>query len=126
MDANLQATLEDARRILIDRAAKYANDENLWINFETMAEEMDMPIGKVFDFYRRIKLNRLRQSQEDFNDESVYDTLIDIANYSLLEAARIRAKKSSHDLEVKYYQIYLEELITLILSLDQEKYNVTS
>jgi len=85
-----------AAQIQADRRAKYSGEGDPFTNFEVVGRLMGVDTKDVFRFYQAIKFARLLVAAGDFEDESLEDTLIDLANYSLLEAGfRCRNSESS-------------------------------
>ena len=70
--------------VMIERRAKYAGDNHPYFNFAVQAQDMNMPLYEVIKFYLMLKVNRLRASTKDFEDESHADTYLDLANYALI------------------------------------------
>lgn len=75
-----------AAQIQADRRAKYSGDGDPYTNFIIVAGLMKIEVAEVFRFYQAIKFARLIVAAGDFDDERTIDTLIDLANYALLEA----------------------------------------
>jgi hypothetical protein len=78
-----------ASNLCAKRTKKYSVEGNPYFNFEKMAEVLDKPIDEVFKFYMSIKYTRLLAQSGDHEDETITDTLIDLANYALLYAGYI-------------------------------------
>lgn len=79
-----------AAKIMTERRKKYAGDEHPYFNFVDMAHRNQEDILKIFRNYINIKASRLSASiNKDFEDESVLDTFIDLANYALIAAGWI-------------------------------------
>jgi hypothetical protein len=95
-----------AAQIQADRRAKYSGKGDPFTNFEVVGRLMGVDTKDVFRFYQAIKFARLLVAAGDFEDESLEDTLIDLANYSLLEAGfRCRNLTSSapeQDTQMKF------------------------
>jgi len=95
-----------AAQIQADRRAKYSGQGDPFTNFEVVGRLMGVDTKDVFRFYQAIKFARLLVAAGDFEDESLEDTLIDLANYSLLEAGfRCRNSTSNaqeHDTQMKF------------------------
>lgn len=102
-----QALLK-ASEIQAERRAKYSGDGNPYTNFIIVSALFRMKHPEITDedifyFYQCLKLARLIVSAEDFDDEKVEDTLIDLANYALLEVG-FRCQKSDaqeQDLQIQ-------------------------
>ena len=62
----------------------YAGDDNVFSNFEETARELNMPVDQVFLFWITIKRQRLSNlliNCRSPKNESLTDTLEDLANY---------------------------------------------
>jgi len=75
-----------ASGIMSERRQKYAGQHHPYFNFVDMARRMGYHIREIFRFYLNLKLARLTASNSDFDDESITDTYIDVANYALIAA----------------------------------------
>lgn len=79
-----------AALIQAERRAKYSGsdfeEEDPYTNFIRVASLMDISVRRVFRFYIAQKVARIMVSQSDHDDERYQDTLVDLANYSLLAA----------------------------------------
>jgi hypothetical protein len=80
-----------AANIQAERRKKYSGDGDPYTNFLIVANlfRMKYPEIKdedVFYFYQCLKFARIIVGEGDFTDESREDTLIDLGNYSFLEA----------------------------------------
>lgn len=77
-----------AASLIPDRRAKYSGDFNPFYNFQVLANAMSIPVYQAFTFYREAKRARLLATPDaNFRDERIEDTLLDLANYTLLQAA---------------------------------------
>ena len=85
-----------AAKIQANRRAKYSGDGDPYTNFIIVAGLMKIEVAEVFRFYQAIKFARLLVAAGDFDDERTVDTLVDLANYALLEAGfRCRNSESN-------------------------------
>jgi hypothetical protein len=79
-----------AANIQAERRAKYSGgdfeEQDPYTNFIRVASSMGITVRRVFRFYIAQKVARIMVSQTDHDDERYQDTLIDLANYSLLAA----------------------------------------
>ena len=79
-----------AAYIQAERRAKYSGadfeEEDPYTNFIRVASLMGITVRRVFRFYIAQKVARIMVSQTDHDDERYQDTLVDLANYSLLAA----------------------------------------
>ncbi len=95
-----------AAEIQANRRAKYSGDGDPYTNFIIVAGLMKIEVNEVFRFYQAIKFARLIVAAGDFDDERMVDTLIDLANYALLEAGfRCRNSTSNaqeHSLQMTF------------------------
>ena len=78
--------LRDMAETVESKAHDYADDENVYSNFEGAARLAGVSVDTVFHVMIGIKMERLRQlmSGKEPNHESIDDTLIDAANYLAL------------------------------------------
>jgi hypothetical protein len=86
---------------LVDlKASDYADDANVFSNFENTATLTGLTVPQVFHVMISIKTERLRQlmSGKTPNFESREDTLKDLANYSALWIAWERANSYEREL----------------------------
>ena len=85
-----------AAEIQANRRAKYSGEGDPYTNFIIVAGLMKIEVEEVFRFYQAIKFARLIVAAGDFDDERTVDTLVDLANYALLEAGfRCRNSESN-------------------------------
>jgi hypothetical protein len=85
-----------AAQIQADRRAKYSGEGDPYTNFYIVSEYQGKPTEDIFELYQDIKMARIKVQAGDFSDESLNDTLIDMANYCLLEVGfRCRNSKSN-------------------------------
>ena len=98
--AFFDATVSRMRKTMEDKNADYAgaNDENAFANFN-LIEAFKVTQTEVGFFTRMTdKMARIasfiRKGTLQVKDESVADTLIDLANYSILFAAYLSHKRS--------------------------------
>jgi hypothetical protein len=78
-----------AEKIVIDRRQKYSGTFHPFYNFAELAIIRGQDLLDVFLFFIDIKRARLKASRTDFDDESVFDTLVDMGNYAFFAAAAI-------------------------------------
>jgi len=64
----------------------YAEDDNCFSNFEYCADKADISVDNVFMVFLAVKLARLKEllSGKETKNESIIDTLKDMANYAVL------------------------------------------
>lgn len=95
-----------AAEIQANRRAKYSGEGDPYTNFIIVAGLMKIEVEEVFRFYQAIKFARLIVAAGDFDDERMVDTLVDLANYALLEAGfRCRNSESNaqeHNLQMTF------------------------
>lgn len=73
--------------IMQSKGEDYSKSENAYSNFEKIANMLDIPIRKVFNFFIACKIARLEELlTKEPNNESVKDTMLDLCNYSCLAA----------------------------------------
>ena len=74
---------EDLARLVRSKAHDYADDGNVYSNFEGAAQLANVSVDTVFHVMVGIKMERLRQlmSGKTPNHEGIEDTLKDAANY---------------------------------------------
>lgn len=75
--------------IMVPRRRKYSGNLHPYHNFTDMAQREQRSLPQIFRFYMNMKMSRLAASDQDFSDESVGDTLADVANYALLALGAI-------------------------------------
>ena len=75
--------------VILDAKGKdYSQDEDASSNFKKIAHMLDLPVEKVFNFFIACKLARLEELlDKEPENESVADTLKDLANYAFLRYA---------------------------------------
>lgn len=95
-----------AAEIQANRRAKYSGDGDPFTNFIIVAGLMKIEVADVFRFYQSIKFARLLVAAGDFDDERMIDTLIDLANYALLEAG-FRCRNSKLNAQERNSQMKL-------------------
>ena len=66
------------------RVKKYSPGDNPFINFEIASEVSGNVVSQVFLMYLSLKLARIRANPQDAVDERFTDSLVDLANYSML------------------------------------------
>jgi hypothetical protein len=85
-----------AAEIINNRNAKYNGNSHPYKAFSEFASyEPLMEDWKIFANMLKIKFARLNGSANDFSDESLIDTFLDLANYSLMGAGWIMNGKMS-------------------------------
>jgi hypothetical protein len=88
-----------AAKVQASRRRKYSGQEDdPYENFYRVAQLRRQPTDTedIFEFYQDVKMARVQVDQGDHDDESLNDTLIDLANYCLLEVGfRCRNSTSS-------------------------------
>lgn len=73
--------------VLSNKGHDYSKEEDAYSNFKKIANMLDLPVKKVFNFFLACKVARLVELiDKEPNNESVRDTLVDLANYSCLRA----------------------------------------
>jgi len=72
--------------LLAKKGNDYANDADIFSNFEKISLVCDIPVGKTFLVFLTVKIARLIELLKKDNQvgESKHDSLIDIANYACL------------------------------------------
>ncbi len=82
----VHGVLADMAALVASKAADYADNENVYSNFEGAARIAGVSVDVVFNVMIGIKMERLRQlmSGKAPNHESLEDTLMDAANYLAL------------------------------------------
>ena len=95
-----------AAEIQANRRAKYSGDGDPYTNFILVAGLMKIEVAEVFRFYQAIKFARLLVAAGDFDDERTVDTLVDLANYALLEAGfrcrNLESNAQEHNLQMTF------------------------
>jgi len=90
MEHPVQKVFEEMIDTVIKKAQDYAASDNVFSNFEFVAETVGLPVGTVFNVLIATKVARLMQLEgagDTPNYESIEDTLIDLANYSALSVS---------------------------------------
>ncbi len=82
----VHGVLADMAALVESKAADYADNANVYSNFEGTAHLTNSTVDNVFHTIIGIKMERLRQlmSGKTPNHESLEDTLMDAANYFAL------------------------------------------
>lgn len=87
---------EDGLLIMEKKNHDYSSVDNPFQNFEIQAAVSGVPVAKTFLMAMGIKIARLRELTEDGKeaavDESIRDTLLDMANYSCLMAGYLESQ----------------------------------
>ena len=91
----VHGVLADMAALVASKAADYADNENVYSNFEGAARIAGVSVDVVFNVMIGIKMERLRQlmSGKSPNHESLEDTLMDAANYLALWQGYRRQKQ---------------------------------
>ena len=71
-------------RIILSRTPKYAADRHPYFAIAKLANDTMRTMEETLLQFISLKYNRIMGSSQDFNDESLVDTVADLANYSLL------------------------------------------
>ena len=79
----------EAQDLISDKAHDYAEDENVFSNFEGVAEMVGITVEDVIFAHIVNKVERLRQlrSKGQARNESARDSLMDLGNYAFLLVA---------------------------------------
>jgi hypothetical protein len=91
------AVLDQMRSIHDRKVADYASTQNPYSNFEMSAEVAGVPVETVFRVLIGVKLARLAEllnNAKTPNNESIDDSIIDLANYAALWAS-YRARQTT-------------------------------
>ena len=82
----VHGVLADMAALVMSKANDYADETNVYSNFEGAARLANSTVDEVFHVLIGIKMERLRQlmSGKEPNHESIEDTLMDAANYLAL------------------------------------------
>lgn len=86
-NAKFHKALDKMREVHDKKSADYANDENRYANFEYAAKFAGVTVDQVFAVLIGVKEARLLELQSSGkvpNNESIEDTLLDAAVYSVL------------------------------------------
>ena len=80
------AVFDKMRATVESKAGDYADDGNVYSNFEGAAHLAGTTVDEVFMMLIGVKVERLRQlmSGKEPNHEAIDDTRIDLANYAAL------------------------------------------
>ncbi len=80
------AVFDRMRATVESKANDYADDDNVYSNFENAAQIAGISVDQVFMVLIGIKVERLRQLMAGTvpNHESIDDTRIDLSNYAAL------------------------------------------
>ena len=91
---------QEAYALVEGKASDYAEDDNVFSNFEFAANAAEVTVGQIFLSLIGVKMARLQQligNDKTPNNESIDDTLLDLMNYAgLLKAYR---RKKIEDLQ---------------------------
>jgi hypothetical protein len=80
------------------KSSDYAQDANVYSNFERCARDAGISVDKVFRVFKSVKLARLDElmdSGKKAKNESIEDTLLDDCVYSVLRLAYWRSHKAT-------------------------------
>lgn len=86
----IDRVLDEVREINFRKRADYAQDGDPFSNFRDTAYQLGLTAGHAVETHIATKQSRLRQllfTDRDVNNESVRDTLLDRAVYSLIALA---------------------------------------
>lgn len=89
--------LDEILQLHEGKSSDYAQDTNVYSNFEVCAEAAGITVDQVFRVFKAVKLARasnLIDNQKEAKNESIEDTLLDDCVYSVLRLAYWRSKKS--------------------------------
>ncbi len=78
------------------KSSDYAQDTNVYSNFERCARDAGISVDQVFRVFKSVKLARLDElmdSGKEAKNESIEDTLLDDCVYSVLRLAYWRSHK---------------------------------
>lgn len=90
MNPKFDAVLQKMKAIHDKKSADYANDANRYSNFESAATSAGTTVDVVFRTLIGVKLARLAELQgkgKTPNNESIQDSLLDLAVYASLYAS---------------------------------------
>ena len=98
----VHAVLADMAALVASKANDYADNQNVYSNFEGAARLTSQTVDEVFHVMVGIKMERLRQlmSGKAPNHESLEDTLMDAANYLALWLGYRRSREAKLQLHV--------------------------
>ena len=117
----VHGVLADMAALVASKAHDYADNGNVYSNFEGSARSAGVSVDLVFQVMIGIKVERLRQlmSGKIANHESIEDTIMDLANYAALWLG-YRRQEEDHmssllmqSLGTGYGQSYTEYEVTL-------------
>ena len=85
-DHPVLAVFDRMRATVESKANDYADDANVYSNFEGAAHLAGITVDEVFMVLIGVKVERLRQlmSGKEANHEAIDDTRLDLANYAAL------------------------------------------
>lgn len=86
---------KNCSELLIKKANDYAKDEDVFSNFKKIAQTVEIPAEKTFLVFMAVKIARVMEliKKEAKVDESISDSLQDIANYACLMSLYLKEKK---------------------------------
>lgn len=77
--------------VMLVRLQKYAPDDP-FDNFRDVSEMTGLSVEDVLRMLVALKMARLKRSKGDFPDETLHDTLVDLANYAMILLAWTKRK----------------------------------
>ncbi len=101
MDYQMEGALakefyDDCLSTLLKKANDYASEKDCFSNFKFIAQICKVPIEKTFLQFLAVKIARLSElvgESKEVRNESIEDTLKDLANYSCLMAIYMKGDK---------------------------------
>ena len=101
MDYQMEGALakefyDDCLSTLLKKANDYASENDCFSNFKFIAQVCKVPIEKTFLQFLAVKIARLSElvgEMKEAKNESIEDTLKDLANYSCLMAIYMKGNK---------------------------------
>lgn len=82
-----QEFFNEGLNVMDSKGHDYSQEDDAYSSFKKIANMLDIPVKKVFDFFLACKVSRLEELlKKEANNESVRDTLIDLSNYACLRA----------------------------------------
>lgn len=88
--------LKKIKDLVIKKSKDYSNEEDAYINFKISSQIANIRIEQTFLVFLSTKIARLKEllvNKKKPNNESIQDTLMDIAVYSLLLAIYLDRNK---------------------------------
>lgn len=101
MDYQMEGALakefyDDCLSTLLKKANDYASNTDCFSNFKFISQICKVPIEKTFLQFLAVKIARLSElvgESKEVRNESIEDTLKDLANYSCLMAIYMKGDK---------------------------------